>query len=317
MIERPGFAWPSSSSAGGRASRAAELASPDRSWPGGRPAEVVQPGHHGVIKLGGVELDLAGRALAVQLSIGGRCFVSGTTAGVLYGLRGMPQDRVEVTIDERHRSHLAGDHRIVVTSWIDEARDVTVRADAMRVASPPADAVPPGSGLQPASLRPGRRGRLAQGPGHARTRRATYLAAVRTSGKKGVKRMEHWLEQTSTRPRPSQSGLEVRLRRDDRAGRPADAGASAAADPAVRRAHPPRSRLARRSPGRRAGPLVVARRRPPPAGRSGPRPRLCARRLARPPLRRDGDHATGRRTGGSCWRLYRRRAVDLHGRGSV
>ena len=42
--------------------------------------------HRGVVRLGAVELDLAGRALALQLALGRRAFVSGTTAGVLHGL---------------------------------------------------------------------------------------------------------------------------------------------------------------------------------------------------------------------------------------
>ncbi|HEU4842508.1 MAG TPA: hypothetical protein VFT09_13735, partial [Ilumatobacteraceae bacterium] len=38
-----------------------------------------------------------------------------------------------------------------------------------------------------------------------------YLTAIRRSGRTGVRRMEHWLEKTSLRPRPAQSGLELDL----------------------------------------------------------------------------------------------------------
>jgi hypothetical protein len=38
---------------------------------------------------------------------------------------------------------------------------------------------------------------------------AAYLAAIRRQGRTGVRRFEHWLEQTSLRTRPSESGLEL------------------------------------------------------------------------------------------------------------
>ncbi len=164
--------------------------------------------HRGVVRLGAVELDLAGRALALQLALGRRAFVSGTTAGVLHGLRGMPRDVVEVTVHEEHRSVLPGDHRIVVTSWIDEARDVRPRADGIRVASPLRMLF-----ALARRFNQHRFERAAEDVWHrglvTPDEAGDYLAAIRKSGKTGVTRMEHWLEQTSFRQRPAQSGLEV------------------------------------------------------------------------------------------------------------
>jgi hypothetical protein len=164
--------------------------------------------HRNVVRLGAVELDLAGRALAVQLAVGRGAFVSGTTAGALHGLRGMPHDLVEVTVHEQQRSVLPGDHRIVVTSWIDEARDVQAREDGIRVASPLRMLF----GLA-RRFNQHRFERAAEDVWHrglvTPDEAGDYLAAIRRSGKTGVLRMEHWLERTSFRQRPAQSGLEV------------------------------------------------------------------------------------------------------------
>jgi len=59
--------------------------------------------------------------------------------------------------------------------------------------------------------------------------------------------------------------------------------------PRHRGADPPRSGLARCSPRRRTGPLVVARGRPGAAPGPGPRPGLRGRRQARRAVRRDRD----------------------------
>ena len=44
----------------------------------------------GVVALAGRELSFEGRAVVAQLAAGGEAFVSGPSAGVLHGLRGMP-----------------------------------------------------------------------------------------------------------------------------------------------------------------------------------------------------------------------------------
>ena len=117
----------------------------------------------GVVAVAGVELSLAGRALAAQLAAGSEAFVSGPTAGALHGLRDMPRQRIEVTIPEHRRVTLPPGHRLVRTSWIDEPRDVDEpsRRHPARLAA--AHAVRARRAVQPAPLRARRRGRVAQG----------------------------------------------------------------------------------------------------------------------------------------------------------
>ena len=99
-------------------------------------------------------------------------------------------------------------HRLVVTSWLDEARDVVPRGDGLRVASP-------------LRMLFG----LAEQFNQHRFRRAAedawqlgiitpdaagdYLAAIRRSGRTGVIQLEAWLESLSFIERPAQTGLEL------------------------------------------------------------------------------------------------------------
>ena len=196
--------------------------------------------------MAGVELTLEGRALLAQLAAGHEAFVSGPTAGALYGLRAMPTTIVEITIMEWHSARLPERCRLVRTSWIDEQRDVVVREDGIRLASPLRMLF----GLA-GQFNRHRFERAAEdvwhrglaGPADA----DAYLQAVRRSGRGGVKRMDAWLEQTALRPRPAQSGLELDL---------VDL-AAAAGLPTPQRQFPLVWRPARRStstsPGRRSG----------------------------------------------------------------
>ena len=162
----------------------------------------------GVLAVAGTDLAFEGRAMALQLAAGDTAFVSGPTAGVLYGLRQMPRQRLEVTIDQRRSASVPKPHRLVVTSWLDEARDVVPRADGLRVASP-------------LRMLFG----LAEQFNQHRFRRAAedawqlgiitpdsagdYLAAIRRSGRTGVIQLEAWLESLSFIERPAQTGLEL------------------------------------------------------------------------------------------------------------
>ena len=104
---------------------------------------------------------------------------------------------------------------------------------------------------------------------------ATYLAEIRRQGRTGVKTFEHWLEQTSLRTRPSQSGLELDVLEAVLPGRAPRAGAPVPARPAHRRGDPPRPRLAQRPARRRAGTHVVARRRHRASSATKPGRRAC------------------------------------------
>jgi hypothetical protein len=165
---------------------------------------------HGVVVVPGVELSLEGRALLGQLAAGGRAFVSGTTAGALHGLRGMPTTVVEITIRERRTLVPPPNCRLVRTSWIVEERDVIQREDGIRVASPLRMLF----GLA-GQFNQHRFERAAEDVWHkglATPDQAwEYLQEIRRSGRGGVKRMADWLERAALQARPAQTGLELDL----------------------------------------------------------------------------------------------------------
>lgn len=162
----------------------------------------------GIVRLAGTDESFVSRATTLLLHVGDGSFISGVSAGVLHGLRNMPRQAVDVTAMQRRRVTMPEWGRLEYTSWIDEQRDVQVRADGLRVASP---------------LR--MLFRLARTFNQHRFERAAedcwhkglvtpasaedYLDAVRRSGRAGVSRFEDWLVATSLRKRPSQSGLEL------------------------------------------------------------------------------------------------------------
>ena len=161
----------------------------------------------GIVRLTGSPETFASRAMALQLHSGDDSYVSGFSAGALYGLREMPRRIVEVTVPEMQRYVMPTWGRLHRSSWIDlDARRGQPRQLATGVTA--ADAVPVGGRVQPVPLPASRRGLLAP-PLVTPDDAATYLAAIRRQGRTGVKRFEHWLEQTSLRTRPSQSGLEL------------------------------------------------------------------------------------------------------------
>jgi Transcriptional regulator, AbiEi antitoxin len=162
----------------------------------------------GVVALAAVQLSFEGRALVAQLAAGGEAFVSGPSAGVLYGLRAMPRSRVEISIKQWRRLELPTWCRIFHTSWIDEERDVSVRPDGLRIASPLRMLF----GLA-GQFNQHRFERAAEDVWHkdlvTPAAAAGFLAAIRRSGRTGVTRFETWLEKTSFRDRPSHTTLEL------------------------------------------------------------------------------------------------------------
>ena len=145
--------------------------------------------------------------MALQLHSGPDSFVSGYSAGALYGLREMPRRIVEVSVPEMQRYVMPTWGRLHRSSWIDLDRDVASRG-SLRLASP----------LRMLFRLAGvfnqyRFQRAAEDCWHLRLvtpdDAAAYLSEIRRQGRTGVKKFEHWLEQTSLRTRPSQSGLEL------------------------------------------------------------------------------------------------------------
>ncbi|MGI9030681.1 MAG: hypothetical protein ACR2HP_11965, partial [Ilumatobacteraceae bacterium] len=51
----------------------------------------------GVVRLAGTEESFVSKAMALQLHVGDTGYVSGVSAGVLYGLRDMPRHPIEIT----------------------------------------------------------------------------------------------------------------------------------------------------------------------------------------------------------------------------
>jgi hypothetical protein len=174
-----------------------------------RRGSVISP-VQGVVTLPGVELTLEGRALLAQLAAGREAFVSGPTAGALRGLRAMPTRIVEITIKQTRRLLLPDGCRLVRASWIDEARDVEVRDDGIRLASPLRMLF--GLAAQFSQHRFERAAEDVWHKGLVTPEQAwDYLDEIRRSGRTGVRRMNLWLEKTGARERPSQSGLELDL----------------------------------------------------------------------------------------------------------
>ena len=145
--------------------------------------------------------------MALQLSVGGDVFISGFSAGVVHGLRQMPKRIVECTIGEDRRATMPAWGRVHLTSWVDSHRDVMVRPDGLRVATPLRALF-----RLAAVFNDHRFQRAAEDAWHRQLvtpeAAADYLAAVRRSGRTGVTRFEHWLERMSFQSKPSQSGLE-------------------------------------------------------------------------------------------------------------
>jgi hypothetical protein len=162
----------------------------------------------GIVRMAGMPETFQSRAMALQLHVGDDVFISGASAGALHGLRQMPRRIVECTIQETRRVVMPPWGRVHLTSWVDPDRDVATRGDGLRVATP---------------LRmlfrlawvfnQHRFERAAEDAWHlglVTPESATdYLAAVRRSGRSGVKRFESWLDRMTYRTAPSQSGLEL------------------------------------------------------------------------------------------------------------
>jgi len=162
----------------------------------------------GIVRVAGSRESFVSQAMALQLYVGAEAFVSGVSAGVLHGLRKMPHRPIELTVREDRRVTMPSWGRLSRTSWIEEPRDVQVRDDGLRVATP----------LRmlfrlARTFNDHRFERAAEDAWHrglvSPEAAAEYLVAIRRSGKAGVLRFERWLLKTAVRPRPAQSGLEL------------------------------------------------------------------------------------------------------------
>jgi hypothetical protein len=161
----------------------------------------------GVYHIGGREPSFEARAMAVQLHCGESCFLNGTTAGALAGLRSMPRTRVQVTVPGRVRISLPSWVQASMTRWFDPER-VAVRPDGLRVADPYLMLL-----ALARQFNDHRFERAAEDAWHRRLitpgEAAAFLEQYRGSGRQGVSRFSRWLDKTGDRPRAAQSGLEL------------------------------------------------------------------------------------------------------------
>lgn len=162
-----------------------------------------------VVAVSNVALTLRGKARAAVISVGHETFVSGTSAGVLHGLRSMPESPVVVTVREDRNAALPQWCRVARTSWIDEPRDV-VDMDGLRVASPLRMLFSLARQFNQHRFERAAEDVWHRGLADPETA-ADYLAHIRRSGRTGVRRMEAWLQRAATQSRPSQSNLERRM----------------------------------------------------------------------------------------------------------
>lgn len=162
----------------------------------------------GIVRLAGTAETFVSNAMALQLHVGETAYVSGVSAGVLHGLRNMPRNWIEITARQRRKVTMPSWARLEWTSWALPERDILIRPDGLRVASPLLMLF-----------------RLARTFNQHRFERAAedcwhrklltpesaeeFLAEVRRSGRGGVLTFEHWLERMTYRTAPSQSGLEL------------------------------------------------------------------------------------------------------------
>ena len=211
-------------------------------------AAPIERVHLGVYKLAGATLDFLGTALGLQLLAGHTAFLSGPTAGALYGLRNMPTsaDRglgagVAPAATSRALTTL------VRTTWDLEGRDVADRADGIRVATPLRTLFDLARCFNQHRFE-----RAAEDVWHKglvtpeRSRRVPGRGPPpRPRGRHGAWRT--WLDPGGRAASPGAERPRARHHRHDRAGRLADAGPPAPADAAVRR-----GRSTSTSPGRRS-----------------------------------------------------------------
>ena len=162
----------------------------------------------GVVRLAGTAESFVSRAMALQLHVGATGYVSGVSAGVLHGLRGMPVDPIEYSARQRRKVVMPPWAQIEWTSWALPGRDIQVRPDGLRVATPLLTLF-----RLARTFNDHRFERAAEDCWHRKLvtpdAAADYLDEIRRSGRGGVTRFERWLLRTSARQQPSQSGLEL------------------------------------------------------------------------------------------------------------
>lgn len=159
------------------------------------------------VLLAGRELDFEARAMAAYLHCGPKSFLSEQTAGVFHGLRYMDKRQTRLTVLNRTQVTAPAWLNISRTTWM-IAGDVVQHPSGLRLAHPLRNLHQLAGRLSRARFE-----RAAEDAWHlglvSPADAGEYLARMRRQGRTGVTVLDEWLEKTSHRERPSQSGLEM------------------------------------------------------------------------------------------------------------
>lgn len=173
-----------------------------------RRSGIVEPVMPNIVRLAGTPDADASRRMALVLAGRDDGCLADVTAGDLWGLRKMPPTRHTLLV-RQHRTVSAPEWaRVIRTSWPDES--MVTLADGLRVTSPLRTLFMLAGHFGPARFEHAAEDAWHRGLIHPDEARA-YLAEVRRSGRRGVRRFEQWLEVVGDRSRASQSGLELDL----------------------------------------------------------------------------------------------------------
>lgn len=149
------------------------------------------------------------RMMALSLFADDRGFVSGMTAARAAGITCVPSTYFELLVPERLTPELPPWVSLTRSSWR-LADDLLVMANGLRVSAPMRTLFRCAVTCSDVRFE-----KIAEQMWHRELitpdDAAGYLQIVRRRGRGGVARFERWLEGTSARTRPSQSGLEVDL----------------------------------------------------------------------------------------------------------
>lgn len=160
-----------------------------------------------VVRLAGYPLTFDAKAMTAFLHCGPRSFLSGSTAAAIHGMRYMYKTHTFITVLNRCQVTSPDWLSISRTTWMTSG-DIVTHPSGMQLMSP-LRTLHKLAGV----LTPERFERAAEDAWHldlvTPQDAAAYLAAMRRQGRTGVSRLEVWLEKTSARKRPSQSGLEM------------------------------------------------------------------------------------------------------------
>jgi hypothetical protein len=171
-----------------------------------RERAAIVPVLPGVYTLAGRPLTFGSSAMAAQLYYGADSYLTGSTAAVIHGFRGMIRSYVHVATRRRSRLRTPKWVKHLWTPGVEDS-DVVQRSDGFRVASGRLTLLVLASRFNDV--------RFAQAAEDAWHRKlitpdsfAEYVDCNRGSGHPGVRRIDAWLRRNGGRERASQSGFE-------------------------------------------------------------------------------------------------------------